>query len=100
MSSKGSQRCISIRADVDDASSGLPELDQAQAHAVAVNQDSNMPASKDSCGVVYDAVMELHMREGEGSCCCLLVVLTVSTSQFTTHQGFLLLRFSLHDRLH
>jgi hypothetical protein len=71
--SKGSQRCISIHADVDDAAFGVPESLQGQAHASGPLsiQSTSMLASEGSCGVVYDAVMELHMREGEGSRCWL-----------------------------
>jgi hypothetical protein len=65
--SKGSQRCISIHADVDDATSILPGPGQAYASADHDSQSNSVAASKGCCGVVYDAVMELHMREGEGS---------------------------------
>jgi hypothetical protein len=73
--SKGSQRCISIHAAGDDASSGFLEPGKGQAHAVEpiCTQSTNMQAPQGSCGVVYDAVMELHIREGKGSRCQLLL---------------------------
>ncbi|KAF6252538.1 hypothetical protein COO60DRAFT_516835 [Scenedesmus sp. NREL 46B-D3] len=62
---KGSQRCISIHANVDAASSGLMELVHGQVHATShgISQNISMRAPQGSCGVVYDAVMELHIRE-------------------------------------
>jgi hypothetical protein len=73
--SKGSQRCISIHADVDDASSGFVEPAQGEVHATdpLCIQSTSMQASHGSCGVVYDAVMELHIREGEGLRCRLML---------------------------
>jgi hypothetical protein len=73
--SKGSQRCISIHADGDEACSAFLEAAQGPAHAVdpLYIHKTSMQAPQGSCGVVYDAVMELHIREGKGSRCQLLL---------------------------
>lgn len=83
---KGSQRCISIHANVDAASSGLMELVHGQVHATShgISQNISMRAPQGSCGVVYDAVMELHIREGEGSHCTHFHVLPASCLERAT----------------
>jgi hypothetical protein len=70
--SKDTQRSNSMQADVSGASSDLPKLASTDANVASSSQQATMAPAKVSCGVVNDAVMELHMREGESMAnCCL-----------------------------